>query len=188
MGIITLLKYTEYFAFRIYIITNNPGGCYLFMDAIMTNLQIGDKAPLFCAENQEGRKICLKDLKGKNVVLFFYPHDDTPTCVKQACNLRDNYSALQKAGYEVVGVNMDSVKSHMKFIRKYDLPYQLLSDPDGKIVNLYGVYGEKQFMGRNFLGIHRITFLIDKKGKITDIIEKVKSAEHHHQILADETA
>ncbi|HVI45530.1 MAG TPA: thioredoxin-dependent thiol peroxidase [Chitinophaga sp.] len=149
----------------------------------MTQLQEGDKAPVFKARDQHGREVSLKDYKGKRVVLYFYPKDNTPTCTTQACNLRDNYQALTRKGYVVIGVSNDTEKSHKKFTDKFDLPFTLLADEDKTIVNQYGVYGEKQFMGRTFDGIHRTTFLINEKGVIDHIIRKPHSKTHTEEIL-----
>lgn len=149
----------------------------------MTHLKIGSKAPAFTGLDQNGASISLKDFKGKKVVLYFYPKDDTPTCTKQACNLRDNYTSLLSKGFQVIGVSNDSVKKHKKFENKFQLPFPLIADEDKAIVDLYGVYGEKKFMGRNYLGIIRTTFLIDEKGKINNIIEKPDSANQSQQVL-----
>lgn len=151
----------------------------------MKHLKIGDKAPDFNTTNQDGAAISLKDFKGKKVVLYFYPKDNTPGCTTQACNLTDNYDLLLKRGYEVLGVSADSAKSHQKFIEKFNLPFSLLMDEDKKIINDYGVWGEKKFMGRIYDGIHRMTFVIDEEGIIADIIEKVKTKDHTAQILAE---
>ncbi|GAA0534856.1 thioredoxin-dependent thiol peroxidase [Chitinophaga japonensis] len=150
----------------------------------MTHLKEGDKAPAFKGRDQHGNMIKLSDLKGKKVILYFYPRDMTPGCTAQACNLRDNYQALLKEGYAVVGVSNDSEKSHQKFAKKYDLPFPLLADEDRKIVEAYGVYGEKKFMGRIFDGIHRTTFLINEKGVIDRIIEKPDTQHHTEEILS----
>lgn len=143
----------------------------------------GDKAPVFKGLDQNGKKVSLSDLKGKKVILFFYPKDSTATCTVQACNLRDHYAELTGRGYEVIGVSADSEKSHQKFIAKNNLPYTLLADEDRTILNQYGVWGEKKFMGRIFDGIHRTTFLINEKGIIDKIIRKPKSKEHTEEIL-----
>jgi peroxiredoxin Q/BCP len=148
-----------------------------------TTLQEGSKAPDFKAIDQNGNTVSLKDYKGKKVALYFYPKDNTPTCTTQACNLRDNFSALQKAGIVVIGVSIDTEKSHKKFEDKFSLPFTLLADPERKIVEAYGVWGLKKFMGREFDGTHRVTFLINEKGIIEHIIDKVKSKEHTTQIL-----
>jgi thioredoxin-dependent peroxiredoxin len=149
----------------------------------MTHLQPKDKAPAFTTTDQDGNKVSLKDFKGKKVVLYFYPHDDTETCTKEACNLRDNYTALTQKGIAVLGVSIDDEKSHKKFEKKYSLPFTLLVDTDKKIVNAYGVWGEKQFMGRTIISTYRTTFLINEKGTIDHIIEKVNSGKHAQQIL-----
>ncbi|GEP89528.1 peroxiredoxin Q/BCP [Chitinophaga terrae (ex Kim and Jung 2007)] len=149
----------------------------------MTHLQEGDKAPVFKGKDQNGKTVSLTDFKGKRVVLYFYPKDMTPGCTAQACNLRDNYDQLLKLGYVVIGVSTDSEQSHQKFIAKYELPFTLLADEDRKIVNQYGVFGEKQMMGRVYDGVHRTTFLIDEKGKIAHIIKKPDTQNQTEQIL-----
>ena len=149
----------------------------------MTELKEGDKAPAFKAKDQDGNTISLADFKGKNLVLYFYPQDDTPTCTKEACNYRDNYQSLLSKGFAVVGVSFDTEKSHKKFIKKYDLPFPLISDPDKKIIEDYGVWGEKILFGRNYMGTLRTTFIIDKKGIITHIIHKVDSGNASQQVL-----
>ncbi len=146
-------------------------------------LQAGTKAPAFKAPNQDGEMVALKDYKGKRIALYFYPHDNTPTCTTQACNLRDNISALKQAGITVIGVSTDDVKSHKKFEQKQQLPFPLLADTDQKIAEAYGVWGWKKFMGKTFMGTHRTTFLINEKGFIEHVIEKVKSKDHAAQIL-----
>lgn len=149
----------------------------------MTHLKAGDKAPEFTATNQHGKKISLSDFKGRKVVLYFYPEDDTPTCTEQACNLRDNYGALKKQGFEVLGVSPDSEKSHLKFEKKFSLPFTLLADADHKIIDQYGVWGEKQMFGRHYMGVHRTTFVIDEKGVIRHIFLKPKNKAHAEEIL-----
>ncbi|MBK6263900.1 thioredoxin-dependent thiol peroxidase [Marivirga sp. S37H4] len=146
-------------------------------------LKIGDKAPDFKAKDQDGNEISLGDFKGKKVVIYFYPKDNTPGCTAQACNLRDNYEALQKSGYVVLGVSQDTEKSHQKFIEKQNLPFPLIADIDHTVHNLYGTWAEKQMYGRTYMGTLRTTFVIDEEGKIEDIIEKVKTKEHTAQIL-----
>lgn len=146
-------------------------------------LKVGDKAPAINAKDQNGNEITLAQFKGKKVVLYFYPKDSTPGCTKEACNFRDNYKALQEKGYEVVGVSADSEKSHLKFIEKYELPFPLIADTDQKVVNDYGVWGLKKFMGREYMGINRTTFLIDEKGRIEKVIEKVDTENSTQQIL-----
>jgi peroxiredoxin Q/BCP len=149
----------------------------------MTHLKEGDKAPDFEANDQNGNKIKLSDYQGKKVVLYFYPKDNTPGCTAQACNLRDNYSELQSAGYEVIGVSADSEKKHQNFIDKYELPFTLIADTDRKVIEAYGVWGRKKFMGREYDGIHRETFVINEKGVIEQVIEKVKTKDATAQIL-----
>ena len=148
-----------------------------------THLQAGDKAPIFSGLDQNGIKVSLKDYLGKKVVLYFYPEDDTPTCTVEACNLRDNFSALKKEGIEVLGLRPDESKKHKKFEEKYTLPFTLLADPSLKIANKYGVWGEKNLYGHKFMGIKRTTFLIDEKGKIVHIIRRVISKNHTQQII-----
>lgn len=149
----------------------------------MTKLTAGDTAPYFTGTDQNGNEIKLDDFRGKKIALYFYPKDNTPGCTTQACNLRDNYQDLQKAGYQVIGVSADSVKSHKKFEEKYDLPFPLIADTDKKIIEDYGVWGPKKFMGKKYDGIHRITFLIGETGKIEKSIDKVKTKSHTEQIL-----
>ncbi len=150
----------------------------------MAVLKEGSKAPVFKGIDQDGKPVSLSDFKGKKVILYFYPHDDTPTCTIQACNLRDNYPALIKKGFKVIGISTDTVKSHKKFEDKFDLPFPLIADEDKKIVGQYNVWGEKQFMGRTFNGTFRTTFLIDETGKIKKILDKPDSANHTAEILA----
>ena len=149
----------------------------------MNNLKIGDKAPEINGIDQNGDKISLDQYKGKKVVLYFYPKDMTPGCTAQACDLSDNYNDLIKKGYDVLGVSCDSVKRHQKFIEKYNLPFNLISDEDKQVVNNYGVWQLKKFMGREYMGIVRTTFIIDEKGIIEDIITKVNTKQHTSQIL-----
>lgn len=149
----------------------------------MTHLKVGDTAPDINSIDQNGDKITLEQFKGKKVVLYFYPKDMTPGCTAQSCNLTENYSELQAKGYEVLGVSCDSVKRHQKFIEKYNLAFSLVSDEEKKVVEDYGVWGLKKFMGREYMGITRTTFIINKKGIIEDIIEKVNTKEHTSQIL-----
>lgn len=146
-------------------------------------LKAGDKAPAFKGVDQDGNVIQLSDFKGKRVVLYFYPKDNTPGCTAQACNLRDNYEQLTELGYQVIGVSGDSVKSHKRFEQKYNLPFPLIADEDKIILEAYGVYGPKKFMGRSFLGIHRTTFLIDEKGIIKAIITKPQTKSQAEQVL-----
>lgn len=149
----------------------------------MKHLKVGDKAPAIQAKNENGEEITLEEYKGKKVVLYFYPKDSTPGCTMQACNLRDNYDALLEAGYAVIGVSADSEKRHQNFIAKHNLPFPLIADVDKKVINDYGVWGPKKFMGREFDGIHRTTFVINEEGVIEEIIEKVKTKAHTEQIL-----
>ena len=146
-------------------------------------LKIGDKAPEFSGVNQNGEEIKLNNFKGKKLVIYFYPKDMTPGCTVQACNLRDNYEELQKKGYEILGVSADSEKRHTSFIKNFDLPFDLIADTDKSIINAFGIWGPKKFMGRTFDGIHRKTFVIDEAGIIENIIEKVKTKNHTAQIL-----
>ncbi len=146
-------------------------------------LQAGDKAPDFKANNQKGETVKLSDYKGKKVVLYFYPKDNTPGCTAQACNLRDNYTALQKAGYEVIGISTDSVKSHQGFAEKQQLPFTLVADEDKSINEAYGVWKEKSMYGKKYMGTARTTFIINEEGVITEIIDKVKTGDHTAQIL-----
>jgi len=146
-------------------------------------LKEGDKAPDFSVNDQDGKKVSLSDFSGKKVVLFFYPKDNTPGCTAEACNLRDNYDALRTAGYEILGVSSDNEKSHQKFIEKQNLPFTLLADTEKDIHEKYGTWIEKSMYGRKYMGTARVTFLIDEKGTIEKIIEKVKTKEHTSQIL-----
>ncbi len=148
-----------------------------------TGLKAGDKAPDFKCRNQKGEIVSLKDFKGKKLVIYFYPKDDTPTCTTEACNLRDNYALLLKKGYAVIGVSADEEKKHVKFINKYNLPFPLLADVDMKVIRAYDVWGEKHFMGRIFDAIIRTTFVIDEKGILEKVITDVKSKNHTEQIL-----
>ena len=149
----------------------------------MSKLQIGDKAPAINAIDQNESSINLESYRGKKVVLYFYPKDMTPGCTAQSCNLSDNYQLLLEKGYDVLGVSCDSVKRHQKFIAKYNLPFNLISDEDHKVVNDYGVWQLKKFMGREYMGIVRTTFIIDENGLISDIISKVNTKEHTTQII-----
>ena len=146
-------------------------------------LKQGDKAPAFTAKDQNGNVHSLKDYKGKKVALYFYPQDDTETCTKEACNLRDNFAVLKSKGVVVLGVSPDDEKSHKKFEKKYSLPFTLLVDTEKEILKAYGVWDWKTFMGRTYVGVLRTTFLINEKGKIDHIIEKVISKNHAGQII-----
>lgn len=151
----------------------------------MAHINIGDKAPDFQFTDHNGQAKDLDSFKGRKLILYFYPKDNTPGCTAESCNLRDNYQDLLKSGFEVVGVSADSEKSHDKFRNKYDLPFGLISDTDKKVLEAYGVWGEKKMMGRTYMGIHRTTFVIDENGIIEKIYTKVKTKEHTEQILAD---
>jgi peroxiredoxin Q/BCP len=147
-------------------------------------LKEGDVAPAFTLESDEGEKVSLKDFKGQKVVLYFYPKDMTPGCTQEACDFRDSFARIKKSDAIVLGVSKDSVASHQKFKAKHDLPFTLLSDPDGKVCELYGVWQEKSLYGRKFMGIVRSTFVIDEKGKISRVFPKVKVKGHVDEILA----
>ena len=148
-----------------------------------TQLTEGQKAPAFKGRDQNGKAVSLSDFTGKKVVLYFYSEDDTPTCTVQACNLRDNYSLLKKHGWVVLGVSPDDEKKHKKFEAKYDLPFTLIADPDHSIIDKYGVWGEKQLYGRQYMGLHRTTFLIDEKGMIRKIFLRPKNKQHAEEII-----
>ncbi|WP_162415637.1 thioredoxin-dependent thiol peroxidase [Cyclobacterium roseum] len=147
------------------------------------SLEVGQKAPDFESKDQDGNPIRLSDFKGKKVVLYFYPKDNTPGCTTQACNLRDNYEALQNAGYVVLGISSDSEKSHQKFIEKHELPFPLIADEDKSVHEAYGTWVEKNMYGRKYMGTARTTFVIDEEGIIKEVISKVKTKEHTNQIL-----
>jgi thioredoxin-dependent peroxiredoxin len=149
----------------------------------MIKLKTGDKAPELNAPDQNGNIIKLSNYKGSKVVLYFYPKDDTPGCTAEACNLRDNYNLLLKKGFIVIGVSADNEKSHKKFIEKYKLPFPLISDTEKKVCNAYGVWGKKKFMGKEYDGINRTTFVISEDGIIEDIIEKVDTKNHTEQLI-----
>ncbi len=149
----------------------------------MITLTAGMKAPAFKGKDQNGNIVSLADYKGKKVILFFYPEDDTPTCTIEACNLRDNYPLLKKEGFEVLGISPDDCKSHKKFEAKFNLPYTLIADPQHKIIDTYGVWGEKQLYGRHYMGLHRTTFLIDEKGVIQKVYLKPRNKQHAEDIV-----
>ncbi len=149
----------------------------------MSQLEIGKKAPAFKLKNQNGETVSLKEFLGKKIVLYYYPKDDTPGCTAEACDLRDNYKKLLKEGYVVLGISPDDEKKHAKFITKYKLPFDLLCDEDHKVSLKYGVWVEKSMYGRKYMGIARTTFIIDEKGKISEIISKVETKNHSKQIL-----
>jgi len=140
-------------------------------------------APDFTAKDANGEIVRLKDLRGQNVVLYFYPRDDTPGCTKEACSFRDAFAQFKRRNIRILGVSVDSEASHSKFTAKYKLPFTLIADPDHAIADAYGVYGEKKFMGRTYMGVKRITYLIDEKGKIKKVFEKVKPEEHAQEVL-----
>jgi len=143
----------------------------------------GDAAPNFTVKDENGEEVKLSDFRGQKVVLYFYPKDDTPGCTKEACSFRDNFSTLSDGNIKILGVSADNEKSHRKFIAKYDLPFTLLADTDHAIADAYGSYGEKQFMGKTYMGVLRKTFLIDEDGKIKKIFDKVKVEEHADEVL-----
>ena len=149
----------------------------------MTNLTEGDKAPAFSSTDQNGKRVSLADLKGKKIALYFYPEDDTPTCTIEACNLRDNFSLLKRKGITVLGVSPDDEAKHKKFEKKFNLPFTLVVDDNKKIIDKYGVWGEKNLYGRKYMGLHRTTFLIDEKGIIRKIFRKPKSKIHAEEIV-----
>lgn len=149
----------------------------------MTKLKEGNTAPHFKAKDQHGNTIDIDDYKGKKVVLYFYPKDNTPGCTAEACNLRDNYEALLEKGFKIIGISADDEKSHQKFTEKYDLPFPLIPDTEKEIIKAYDVWGPKKFMGKEYEGINRTTFVISEEGKIEKIFTKVKTRDHTNQIL-----
>ncbi|GAB4243694.1 MAG: thioredoxin-dependent thiol peroxidase [Saprospiraceae bacterium] len=151
----------------------------------MTHLKEGDKAPAFSGVDQNGNPVSLDDFKGKKLILYFYPKDSTPGCTKEACNLRDNFELLKEKGFEILGVSPDSATRHQNFINKHKLPFPLLVDEDLETIKAYGVWGEKKFMGRKFMGVLRTTFVIDENGTIEKVITKVKVGKHAQQILEE---
>ena len=151
----------------------------------MNTLKEGDKVPLFSAKNQDGNTINLSDYKGKKLIVFFYPKANTPGCTTEACNLRDNYAELQAQGYELLGVSSDSEKKQAKFKNKFDFQYPLLADEDHTVINSFGVWGPKKFMGREYDGIHRMTFVINEEGVVSKVIKKVKTKDHAAQLLEE---
>jgi thioredoxin-dependent peroxiredoxin len=150
-----------------------------------TSLKVGDKAPAIFGIDQHGNQISMEQFKGKKIVLYFYPKDNTAGCTTQACSLRDNYQFMQKAGYEIIGVSPDSEEKHRKFIDKFQLPFPLISDPELKLIKSWDVWGEKQFLGRIYDGLIRTTFVINEKGIIEEVLTKIDTAEHAQQILKD---
>jgi len=151
----------------------------------MTTLEAGDKAPDFSVVNQDGNTDKLSDFKGKKLVLFFYPKASTPGCTAEACNIRDNWERFQEKGYAILGVSADTQKKQSNFKNKYEFPFPLLADEDKKVIQAYGVWGPKKFMGKEYDGIHRTTFIIDEEGKIEEVIKKVKTKAHTDQILSE---
>jgi thioredoxin-dependent peroxiredoxin len=151
----------------------------------MEKLVKGDKAPGFSFSDHDGNTRQLSDYLGKKVILYFYPKDNTPGCTLEACSLRDGYEVLRSKGFEVIGVSADSIKSHEVFKTRFNLPFELVSDFDKSVLNSYGVWGEKKFMGKKFMGIIRTTFIIDEKGLIANVIEKVNTKDHAKQILEE---
>jgi len=149
----------------------------------MGQLSEGDKAPLFKGKDQDGKWVSLEDFKGKKVILYFYPQDDTPGCTAEACNLRDNYEGLLSRGFAIIGVSPDNEKSHSRFRKKFHLPFSLIADPKKKIIEDYHVWEEKNLFGRDYMGVLRTTYIIDESGNIARIISKVNSADHTQQIL-----
>lgn len=149
----------------------------------MKILEVGETAPSFEGVNQNNEKISSDDYLGSKWVIYFYPKDNTPGCTAQACSLRDGYNALRNHGIKVLGVSADGVKSHDKFASKFDLPFALLADEDKEVINKFGVWGPKKFMGREYEGIHRVSFVIDEKGVITHVIQKPKTKDHANEIL-----
>lgn len=147
-------------------------------------LKVGDKVPNFTVNDEQGNPISLSDYKGKKLVVFFYPKANTPGCTVEACNLRDHYSELQAQGYELLGVSADTEKRQSNFKKKFNFPFPLLADTEKEVINAFGVWGEKKFMGRIFDGIHRITFIVNEEGVVERVIDKVKTKEHAAQILA----
>jgi thioredoxin-dependent peroxiredoxin len=151
----------------------------------MKELKEGDKAPLFKGKDQDEKWISLEDFKGKKVILYFYPKDDTPGCTNEACNLRDNYEELLSLGFTIIGVSPDNEKSHAKFKAKHGLPFSLIADPETKIIQAYNAWGEKNNYGKKYMGVLRTTFIIDEEGNIEKIIKKVNTGDHTRQILEE---
>lgn len=149
----------------------------------MNTLKIGDKVPSFTSKNQDGNEVKLSDYSGKKLIVFFYPKASTPGCTAEACNLRDNYKELQAEGYELLGVSADSEKRQTNFRNKYEFPFPLLADEDHTVINAFGVWGLKKFMGREYDGIHRKTFVVNEEGVVTNVIDKVKTKDHAAQLL-----
>ncbi|MGW9686134.1 thioredoxin-dependent thiol peroxidase [Flagellimonas sp. 2504JD1-5] len=150
----------------------------------MNTLKVGDKVPEFSAKDQDGNTVNLSDFNGKKLVVFFYPRANTPTCTIEACNIRDHYSELKEQGYEILGVSEDTERKQTNFRNKFNFPYPLLADTEHAVIDAFGVWGPKKFMGRVFDGIHRITFVIDENGVVEKVIDKVKAKNHTQQILS----
>ena len=155
----------------------------IFKTKIMNTLKVGDKVPDFTTTDQDGNAVSLSDFVGKKLIVFFYPKASTPGCTAEACNLRDNYKALQDQGYTLLGVSADSEKRQKNFATKYEFPFQLLADEDHSVINAFGVWGLKKFMGKEYDGIHRKTFKVDEQGIVTEVIDKVKTKDHAAQLL-----
>lgn len=151
----------------------------------MERLQVGDRVPEFSAVDQDGNSVSLKDYRGKKLVVFFYPKASTPGCTAQACNLRDNFALLREQGYEILGVSADSQRRQANFKKKYHFPFPLLADPEHRVIDAFGVWGPKKFMGRTYEGIHRTTFVIDGQGKVERVIDKVRTRDHAAQLLEE---
>lgn len=151
----------------------------------MDTLKEGDKVPNFTVNDQDGNSISLSDYKGKKLIVFFYPKANTPGCTAEACNLRDNYKELQDEGYELLGVSADTERKQKNFQEKFDFPFPLLADTEKEVINAFGVWGEKKFMGRIYDGIHRKTFVVNEKGIVSRVIDKVKTKDHAAQLLDD---
>jgi peroxiredoxin Q/BCP len=146
-------------------------------------LKVGDKAPQFEAKDQNGKIISSSEFEGKNWVIYFYPKDQTPGCIAQACNIRDNYTVLMQKGIQIIGVSADSAKSHLNFIEKQNIPFPLIADEEKEVIRAFGVWGEKKFMGKIYDGIHRTTFMINREGVIIGILDKPKTKAHAEEIL-----
>lgn len=149
----------------------------------MNTLKVGDKVPDFTTTDQDGNVVTLAEFKGKKLIVFFYPKASTPGCTAEACNLRDNYKELQEQGYHLLGVSADSEKRQKNFSNKYEFPFQLLADEDKTVINAFGVWGLKKFMGKEYDGIHRMTFKVDEEGIVSEVIQKVKTKDHAAQLL-----
>ncbi len=149
----------------------------------MTHLKVGDKAPLFTGTNQDKEQVSLTDFSGKNLILYFYPKDNTPGCTEESCNLSDNYENWLNKGYEVIGVSPDSVRKHQNFIKKFGLKFDLIADTEREIIEAYGVWGEKMMFGKKYMGVLRTTFVIDSKGVIKEIFTKVDTKDHTNQVI-----